>query len=389
MSRETFPLPWLTVADDVTGAGEAAAVFARPGKPVPVAVVPDAAALCGSFPNGLVIGTASRDLDAEGWERCWSRWEASLTLLAPRLPMVKIDSLLRGHWSDDIRRIARLLHVDQIVLAPALPDQDRVVVGGQVRWHGRPLEATEVSGQIRSSTLADYFPSSMSVRVWAPGEAIGLDDHPLLIADAWSDKDLDELVDRIVVSGRRVLWAGTRGLLSSLARRSGAGTGVVQLPHALPRLPVLVLAGSQTAMAKAQMQHLSQMWPVLRLNPSGGLDLPRLTGLRALAVTSQGMEGTNLTADMIFERWVGAVQELMQYPWSAVIATGGETALAFLTAVEASGVRVWGLALSGSVAGSVWGGPTDGMTIVTKSGSFGVEDTLTRLLDFLDPHEGN
>lgn len=382
MARTTVALPWLTVADDVTGAGEAAAVFARPEQPVPVALVPDGAALRGPFPDGLVIGTGSRDLDAEEWERCWSRWEAVLAPLAPGLTMVKIDSLLRGRWSDDISRMTRILPVDQIVLAPALPDQDRVVVGGQVRWHGRPLEATEVAGQVRSSTLADYFPPSMSIR-WAPGEAMPLRDSRVLIADAWSDRDLDELVERITVLGRRVLWVGTRGLLSALARRQGSGPSLTRLLHSLPQGPVLVLAGSQTTMAQAQIRHFGQMWPVVRLNLSGSLDLPRLQGLGALAVTSQGMEGPHLTADRIFARWMQTVRELMRYPWSAVIATGGETALAFLTALEALGMRVGGLALSGSVLGSVWGGAADGMPVVTKSGSFGAEDTLTQLVDFL------
>lgn len=363
---------WITVADDLTGAAEAAAVWARPGRPVPVAIRP-AALDRFSDASGMVVATLVRDADPAGWEARWAGWAPALAGRMPRLVMAKMDSLLRGRWAADVGRLRAVFRPDTVVLAPALPDQDRVVVGGRVRWQGRLLEATEVAGTVPSSRLADYFPDEPHVS-WTPG-APWPRGAGLVIVDAASDADLDALVAAAGSDPGRVLWVGTRGLIGALARAHGAGGG---RPPAGRGGPVLVLVGSQTAAARSQVEALGERYPVIRL--AFGEALPALPDAPTVVVTSQGAAPPPAGAAAVYAGWVRAARELLgRRAWAAVVVAGGETATAFLEAAGADGIDVFALDRDGSVAAGVRGGPYAGLPLWTKSGSFGGRQTLVAL----------
>jgi len=63
--------------------------------------------------------------------------------------------------------------------------------------------------------------------------------------------------------------------------------------------------------------------------------------------------------------------------------TGGDTADAVLSAVKAEGMRIFGEILKGVVQGALIGGPLNGLSVVTKAGAFGHEDTLVELHEIL------
>jgi uncharacterized protein YgbK (DUF1537 family) len=363
---------WLVVADDLTGAAEAAAVWARPDGPVPVAVRPTALDRL-SPGSGLVVATLARDADPDRWEARWTAWETALRGRVPPLVMVKMDSLLRGRWAADVGRMRALCRPDTVVLAPALPDQDRVVIGGRVRWHGRLLEATEMAGSVPSSRLADYFPGEPCA-FWKPGAP--WPEAGLVVADATSDADLDALVAAAASEAGRVLWVGTRGLIGALARAGGGGGA---RPPQASGPPVLVLVGSQTAMAQSQVEALAERYPVMRLGFDDGTDLEP-PDAPAVVVTSQGVPPPAGGAAAVHAGWVRAARRLLAVrPWAAVVVTGGETATALLEASGADGIQVLALDRDGSVAAQIWGGPHGGLRLWTKSGSFGERKTLVAL----------
>ena len=62
--------------------------------------------------------------------------------------------------------------------------------------------------------------------------------------------------------------------------------------------------------------------------------------------------------------------------------TGGDTADAVLTAIEAKGIRILGEVVAGVVQGVVFGGLLDGSAVVTKAGAFGQKDTLIAVHEF-------
>lgn len=69
-----------------------------------------------------------------------------------------------------------------------------------------------------------------------------------------------------------------------------------------------------------------------------------------------------------------------------LFATGGNTADAVLTALKGSGIRINGEVVTGMVAGRLFGGPMDGLAVITKAGAFGKEDALIVLHETWEKH---
>jgi uncharacterized protein YgbK (DUF1537 family) len=63
--------------------------------------------------------------------------------------------------------------------------------------------------------------------------------------------------------------------------------------------------------------------------------------------------------------------------------TGGDTADAIITSAGAKGIRILGEIVTGVVEGTLIGGLLDGLSVVTKAGAFGRDDTLVVLHETL------
>jgi uncharacterized protein YgbK (DUF1537 family) len=86
------------------------------------------------------------------------------------------------------------------------------------------------------------------------------------------------------------------------------------------------------------------------------------------------------TADLVVEGLGQFVARVLKYSKPGFLfATGGDTADAVLTALKGIGIRIKGEVVSGMVAGRLFGGPMDGLAVITKAGAFGKEDALVVL----------
>ena len=180
------------LADDLTGALDSAAAFARSDDPLQVLWQTGA-----GLPEAGAIDTATR----EGDERAAAARHRELApwLLAGTPAFKKIDSLLRGHAAAEIAALAEASPGRRIVIAPAFPFQGRVTRGGR-QWRLDPLEPV---GPDLAAALSARDPS----REWRSA-----------IHDAETDADLDAIVARELARGEPILWVGTGGLAAALAR---------------------------------------------------------------------------------------------------------------------------------------------------------------------------
>ena len=67
----------------------------------------------------------------------------------------------------------------------------------------------------------------------------------------------------------------------------------------------------------------------------------------------------------------------------ALVLTGGETAMRIIRLFQAEGIEIEEELLEGIMRGNVRGGRWDGLTVVTKAGGFGKEDTLKNIVEIL------
>ena len=345
------------LADDLTGALDAAARFVPVAGPVPAIWRPVPVL---GWPVAVDAGTRAMEADAAAW----------LTrLLAPVLEeaepaFLKIDSLLRGHVAASVRLCAAAF--DHCLIAPAFPEQGRVTAGG------RQFRAEAGAWQVLALDLhAALVAQGLAVRRCRPGDPAP---EGISLWDAETEADLDQIVAEGRVLAGRVLWCGTAGLAGALAGRLAVPAPV--LPG-----PVLALIGSDHKVSVAQ---LSTAWKQVHRITHGGMEeaapiARRLAhGNAAVAVVvppggSRAMAAAHIAAG--FARLLGGLDR----PGTLVV-TGGETLRAVAVALGATMLEVDGELEPGVPTSFLRLGRWHGLRVVSKSGAFGPSWWLDRLL---------
>jgi len=406
------PERWLILADDLTGAAETAMAFARAGWSASVAWG-DAA------PEDAVLArdTGSRRLDAEG---AAARHRALLAEdRAPGTALFKkIDSTLRGQPAAELAaslaalrgRGRRML----AMVAPAFPSQGRTVEDGCVRLHGRALEESVIWAHEHSYASADVREvlDGVGLRVrhaplavvrsaerldLALSEALAAE-ADALICDTVTEADLAAVVQAGRESATELFWVGSAGLARALADAFPPLRGAaVSRPAPRGDGGILVVVGSLAEVSRVGAARLAQepsVIPVdlepalLRAGPedarwhaAAGVARAALADGRDVVVRIAATPTDGDGAGPMLARRAAALLRLVAAQAGGLIATGGETALALLDAIGASGIRMLEEIEPGVPLGLVRG--PHAIPVITKAGAFGTVDTLAHCLAHL------
>jgi uncharacterized protein YgbK (DUF1537 family) len=169
----------LLIADDVTGACDAAVQFRLRGAETRVALTAPTEPC-----EVLAVSTDSRGLCAAEAAARLQAIAARARHWAPEILFKKIDSLWRGDQAAEIQACRAAFECEEAIVTPAFPAMGRRVVNGCL--------------------LVDTLPA------WQPLKIDAL--------DASTDGDLRRIVRNGLASGKRILWAGSAGLAGALAR---------------------------------------------------------------------------------------------------------------------------------------------------------------------------
>jgi D-threonate/D-erythronate kinase len=335
------------IADDLTGACDAAVHFAVRGRRTIVSVGLAAAADDAAI---VAVSTGSRELPPDQLRRIMAEAAGRLPVGRAGILFKKIDSTMRGNVGAEVAAALDALACDAAVVTPAFPAMKRVVEAGYLLVRGTEAFApVEVARRLRWQGAE---PCS-HITPGAVAEAL-VSGARFLSVDALCDEDLDAIVMEGLASGRRLLWAGSGGLASALARTLDPGE--YQPPP--PRLAVdrvLFCLGSDHPATLGQQETLVAARPehtVLRV-PRGALDPDTLA--RLIAENAPG----------------------------AFVLSGGDTATSVCQTIGARRIEVHREILPGIPLGVLEGGPFDGSPVATKAGGFGEPDALVRVADFL------
>jgi uncharacterized protein YgbK (DUF1537 family) len=253
------------IADDLTGACDSSVPFLGGGA-VRVGIWPYV-----PVPEGLAavaVSTESRDSPPEVGCR---RAAEAVGRLPGALAYRKLDSMLRGNPCADVEVLVGPGR--RALVAPALPGEGRVTVGGVQRWPEGSADLTEIFGSL--------------------GDRVE-------ILDASCDADLDAAAGRVLTEPGLVA-AGSAGLAAALARALG-------LPPAPPgprpgcRHPLAVV-GTPAAAEQVRVAQAAG-WPVAVAGPGevpdvDGADGFLLTGgeTAARVLLAQGASGVELVGE--------------------------------------------------------------------------------------------
>jgi uncharacterized protein YgbK (DUF1537 family) len=283
----------------------------------------------------VAVSTESRDLGPAEIRRAWAI--AAKEFPATALIFQKIDSTLRGNTRVEIAAAMEAFGCGEAVVCPAFPAQGRVVENGWLRIKGTP----------------EFTPIDVAARLQLP------------CSDACSDDDLDGIVAGNFEVGRRILWVGSAGLASAMARR----LGTERRPQAAVRRgPALFCIGSDHAST------LRQQAALLAERAAGQADSRE--GICAALARGQHVI-------LRIPRGCGTVRELIAgAPAAALVLSGGDTASLVCAAIGGRRIELCDEIVPGVPRGILRGGEFDGTPVVTKSGGFGDRDALIQVADF-------
>jgi uncharacterized protein YgbK (DUF1537 family) len=337
------PSPRLRIlADDLTGACDAAAPFAARGTTTQVLLAPP---FRSSGPAVQSLCTATRDVVPA---------LASLTLRQLLQPLQqdrnaelfkKVDSVFRGNTLVEIAASLAALPDHLAVIAPAFPTQGRICQDGQ-------LHLSDLFG-LRTVPLRASFAAAGLYPRWLPpaGDPATLESAmrraPAVFCEATCHHHLQIILRSARAVGRPILWIGSAGLAHALAEVLYPPT--LSPAPSMPRQPgkFLVMTGSDHPVSQRQLTALTV--PVLRIERDHTTNDQILTFLARHA------------------------------PVATIVLNGGDTALHVCRALAITSLCLHGEYAPGIPIATARGGPYQGTRILLKSGGFGAADLLTRI----------
>ncbi|CAN7265221.1 four-carbon acid sugar kinase family protein [Rhizobium sp. LjRoot98] len=340
------------IADDLTGALDTGTPFVEAGLKVAVAIDIEAVAeALARDPDVVVISTASRALSADEAARKVQAAVAALGSVMPPILFKKIDSRLKGNVAAESLALAEVAARSRIVVAPAIPDQQRFTIDGAVT--GRGVD------------------TPLPIHLLFPTGALAVDVH-----DARTDADLDDLVRQ--ANWSTVIAVGARGLGSALARWLTIAN--TPAPSLSLSSKTLFAFGSRDPITSAQINHLADHRHLAAIAdaPAGELSAHDILALPAVARCSGAQTSS---PQQVVARFADGIRHVVEKTRPDMLMLGGgDTALAILKALGASV-----LTPNGEIeAGIPWFQieSTDGGTIncAVKSGGFGTIDSLLKLI---------
>ena len=393
------------IADDLTGACDAGALFAGRG-PVGVFVAPE---LPDARWPAAAVDTESRALPpAAAAERVRRAVDGLEARLGGGRMFKKLDSTVRGPVAAELEALMGASGARTALVCPAFPAQGRTVRDGVLSVFGQPAHEgpagrdpdypgpTSDLVEILSSPSGrpvSLLPLPVSllplpVSLLPLKEVRGpLDELAralvvrtgLVVADAEVDQDLNALaLAAIDLPG--VLLAGSAGLAGAAARAWG---------FAAPAPPTpapggwLVVAGSRHPATRAQVDALEASGSAgARLDSAREPDLAKVVaalraGIPAFLSTTAGLEG----AAQDIAAWLASAVKavLAEVSPALLVLTGGETAHAVMRALAARRLELTGAPSSGLALGRLVVDSTSTIPILTKSGGFGPPDLFVAL----------
>lgn len=416
----------LLTADDLTGGNAAAAGFARAGMRAVTVSTGQRAKLVPEFAerfDAIVVNTDSRHCSpAEAADRVseviHAAWPATLVCN-------RIDSTLRGNVGATTAAALRAVAAESgrravAFCAPAHPKAGRHTVQGTQLLDGSRLEETELARDPRSpvqtSDIAALLRDQADLHVahlplatvTGDGDELravitGLlaDGVDVVVADALTVDHLDRAAAAAVAAGgESVVWVGVDPGPASLSLATALGiTGRAEGD------PVLVVSGSATELTRSQLARLAAEHPVRVVRPvtTGSGLLPDVEATAdaltsALAEAAPGdvvllatvLDDTDVVqigpvdAERLPHELASCVRRALERRRvDGLFTTGGDVTAALLAELAADGLDVEDELVPLAVAGTLVGGPWEGLPIVTKGGLIGDAHTIVGCVEHL------
>lgn len=426
------------IADDLTGANDTALQFHLKGANTQILLSDEIEPYNILGTQTWAISTESRNVEPEvAFEKVTKAAKMFSEKLNPDFIYKKIDSTIRGNIAVEVLSILSVFDYDASVIVPAFPAEIRTTVGGYHMLKGVPIERTEMARDPHSPIFESHVPTLLKSQLTQ--EYQGLVGHlelktvmkgagpvlqrinelindgkKLIVADAVSTVDIEQIALALKKSDNKILPTGTAAFAQALSEFWFADSDCEHIIKTFPRLPKFIVSGSATQITANQIEKLEnsdEFDDILSIS----LDLKTvlagvneelvqrvLSNLRfdntVIVHTSRlikefdGFSDESLNAELTKANLANVITDflaeltrrVLEQKEAILITLGGETSYKCCSAIGAYQLQLVDEVLP-AIALSL---DHNAQWIVTKSGNLGGANTLIDILKYFDSHGG-
>ncbi len=350
----------------------------------------------------------------------------------------KIDSTMRGNIAVETLVMVEELGYDVAIIIPAFPPEARITVGGYHLCKGVPIGRTEIARDPHSPITESHIPTLFKSQLGEKeADLVGTLDlktimngagpilvkinelvkqgKKLIIADAVTTVDIEQIVLAIDKSNYKILPAGTASTGKVLAKQwlGDDEDGTECESVTIPKLPKLIISGSATQINANQIEYLEHSYDYdnivfIPLTPQDILQgvtyeiideiLNNLINGNTIVVHSSkllenfdGFSDDSLKEELTRPKFASKITDYLAYLTKCVkdkmdfmlVMLGGETSFKCCNAILATE-----LTMLDEVAPAIALCRDEHYQyLITKSGNLGNPRTLVDILHYIENHE--
>lgn len=269
------------IADDLTGANDTALQFHLKGANTQILLCNEIEPLNIKNTQTWAISTESRNVEPEvAYTKVLESTKMLVDKINPDYFYKKIDSTIRGNIAVEVLAMLAVLEWDAAVICPAFPAESRVTVGGYHLLRGVPIERTEMARDPHNPIFESHLPTLLRSQISSDVDLIGTvelttimkgagpilkrinelikEGKKLIIADAVSTVDIEQIALAINKSDYNILPSGTAAFANALADLWFADLDTQHITKTFPVLPKFIVSGSATQITANQIEKLEK-----------------------------------------------------------------------------------------------------------------------------------
>ena len=354
------------IADDLTGACDIAAQFLQCGRPVLVHLDTNDIDI-ESIP---VINIQTRTLGRAAYEKT-SDTASALQKIAPQNYLLKIDSAFRGRPGTLVSALLDSLPVDHAHIIPAIPDIGRTTIGGKQLSGGIPIDelpyANDIHNPIKSADVRECFNSDMNIE----------HSHRLIVHDAVTNADIDNIIAEILAGPGPRLLVGSVGVGQALAKAMYDRQSEIENKQTAANSPVLIINGSTYAATKEQIRHAQKLHLANYVAAEEITDYNiKQDTIVSLSVKHKPREAVTILSTL-------AQKAIKHSKLGGLGVIGGETAFRICTDLGISKIKLIQQVSEVVQGGIIAEGRHKKLPLATKGGSVGKIDAIVKMIRYL------
>lgn len=426
----------LMIADDFTGSSDTGVQFSKKGFKTVVSLYNGDMAVNSSEIDVLVVDSESR---FDKSERANEKVKNVIYKLHSEGVLIykKLDSTLRGNIGAEIEGAMDASRINLCIVTPAFPNNGRTVEKGMLLLKGVPVSETEVAKDPKNPVTCSYIPELLKNQTRKQVALIDFEeikkgsnyvaqkidelankDNQIIVVDARTNEELNIIAQAVAHLKREFILSGSAGLAEFVPQNLFPEVFLAEKAEKLVMSndgSIVILAGSVSDVLRKQVQVALKegTFTAVDLNIKNVIlnrweeELCRIISeLRELIFAGQNVivRSAKERDEIAYAKEVGAEAGLSDFDVSERIAcfygeiaklitkefkvkllmmSGGDIAIKAVNTIGVSGIEIEEEISPGIPFGYFISDNNFRIPVVTKAGSFGKEDAIIDVVNYL------